>query len=85
MHHRYFECKYAGLGAAALDVYFGTFKARMNEAEKGTPGAYKAGPAEQLSAAGMPPCRCTAVQWGLAILAGFGPVWAAQLVNALVG
>jgi hypothetical protein len=24
-HHRYAECNYAGFGAAALDVYFGTF------------------------------------------------------------
>ena len=34
MHHKYFECNYAGLGAAALDVMFGTFMANFHEAAK---------------------------------------------------
>ena len=32
-HHRYFECNYAGLGAAFLDVAFGTFVASFGEKE----------------------------------------------------
>ena len=130
LHHKYFECNYAGLGAAALDVYFNTFKARMNEADKGAPGAFKAvkapppeksskcglpdaqyviymllagacvgawasgacspsalvGPLKKLTAAGLTAAQArTALQWGLSLLAGFGPVWAAQLVNAMFG
>lgn len=34
MHHKYFECNYAGTGAAFLDNFFGTFKARFTEADK---------------------------------------------------
>lgn len=34
MHHRYFECNYAGFGAAALDVTFGTFVESFAEKEK---------------------------------------------------
>jgi sterol desaturase/sphingolipid hydroxylase (fatty acid hydroxylase superfamily) len=31
MHHRYFECNYAGTDAAFLDHWFGTFKGRFDE------------------------------------------------------
>jgi sterol desaturase/sphingolipid hydroxylase (fatty acid hydroxylase superfamily) len=31
MHHRYFECNYAGFGSAALDVIFGTFTDKFKE------------------------------------------------------
>jgi hypothetical protein len=31
MHHRYFECNYAGLDAAFLDLLFGTFQETFNE------------------------------------------------------
>lgn len=31
LHHRYFECNYAGLDAAFMDVIFGTFKDSINE------------------------------------------------------
>jgi sterol desaturase/sphingolipid hydroxylase (fatty acid hydroxylase superfamily) len=31
LHHRYFECNYAGSDAAFMDIYFGTFKASFNE------------------------------------------------------
>lgn len=34
MHHRYFECNYAGFGAAALDVTFGTFVEGFGAKEK---------------------------------------------------
>jgi len=33
LHHRNFECNYAGLGAAALDVFFDTFTERFAEAD----------------------------------------------------
>ena len=31
MHHRYFECNYAGFGAAFLDVYFKTYVGKFKE------------------------------------------------------
>eukprot|EP00475_Leptophrys_vorax_P002207 TRINITY_DN11253_c0_g2_i2.p1 TRINITY_DN11253_c0_g2~~TRINITY_DN11253_c0_g2_i2.p1 ORF type:complete len:155 (-),score=42.49 TRINITY_DN11253_c0_g2_i2:216-680(-) len=31
MHHRYFECNYAGTGAGFMDVFFGTFVNRFKE------------------------------------------------------
>lgn len=31
LHHRYFECNYAGSDAAFMDVAFGTFRASFNE------------------------------------------------------
>jgi len=31
LHHRYFECNYAGSDAAFMDIYFGTFKASFSE------------------------------------------------------
>ena len=31
LHHRYFECNYAGLDAAFMDVLFGTFRDSFNE------------------------------------------------------
>jgi sterol desaturase/sphingolipid hydroxylase (fatty acid hydroxylase superfamily) len=30
LHHRYFECNYAGSDAAFMDIYFGTFKGSYN-------------------------------------------------------
>lgn len=34
MHHRYFECNYAGTDAAFLDLWFGTFKGSFDDADK---------------------------------------------------
>lgn len=31
LHHRYFECNYAGSDAAFMDIWFGTFKASFSE------------------------------------------------------
>jgi sterol desaturase/sphingolipid hydroxylase (fatty acid hydroxylase superfamily) len=31
LHHRYFECNYAGSDAAFMDIYFGTFKGSFSE------------------------------------------------------
>jgi sterol desaturase/sphingolipid hydroxylase (fatty acid hydroxylase superfamily) len=31
LHHRYFECNYAGTDAAFMDIAFGTYKASFNE------------------------------------------------------
>jgi hypothetical protein len=31
MHHRYFECNYAGTDAAFMDIFFGTFRASLIE------------------------------------------------------
>lgn len=31
LHHRYFECNYAGSDAAFMDIFFGTFKASFRE------------------------------------------------------
>jgi len=31
MHHRYYECNYAGFGAAFLDVYFKTYVGKFKE------------------------------------------------------
>jgi len=31
LHHRYFECNYAGSDAAFMDIFFGTFKASFSE------------------------------------------------------
>ena len=41
MHHRYFECNYAGTDAAFMDIFFGTFRASLgdNEADKDGPKA----------------------------------------------
>ncbi len=33
LHHRYFECNYAGTDAAFMDIIFGTFKESINEKE----------------------------------------------------
>ena len=123
MHHRYLECNYAGLGAAALDVHFGTFQERFTEAKadkvveqrpdgksttllawdgEGAKGLqlnlptwhytlYIALSAACLGAWGAVACNpalpavrqlfaTPAARLALAVLAGFGPVWAAQLV-----
>jgi sterol desaturase/sphingolipid hydroxylase (fatty acid hydroxylase superfamily) len=39
MHHRYFECNYAGTDAAFMDIFFGTFRGSLadNEADKDGP------------------------------------------------
>ena len=37
MHHRYFECNYAGFGSAAIDVLFGTFTEKFKEAPPAQP------------------------------------------------
>lgn len=34
MHHRYFECNYAGTDAAFLDLWFGTFKGSFDDVDK---------------------------------------------------
>lgn len=34
LHHRYFECNYAGLDAAFMDVIFGTFRDSINDKEE---------------------------------------------------
>lgn len=34
LHHRYFECNYAGLDAAFMDVLFGTFRESISEKEE---------------------------------------------------
>jgi hypothetical protein len=31
MHHRYFECNYAGTDAAFMDIWFGTFRGSLAE------------------------------------------------------
>ena len=124
MHHKYFECNYAGLGASALDVYFGTFMPNFHEAAKdekvvepadakskfivgltedkepvvylpsgewvvymalslGCLAAWAWGALGVLP--GLPvfplPRGDAAVVWGLSLLAGFGPVAAAQLMG----
>ena len=37
LHHRYYECNYAGSDAAFMDIYFGTFKGSFNLADKDGP------------------------------------------------
>jgi hypothetical protein len=37
LHHRYFECNYAGTDAAFMDIIFGTFKESIDEKEKVNP------------------------------------------------
>ena len=41
LHHRYFECNYAGSDAAFMDIAFGTFKGsfKVNDADKDGPKA----------------------------------------------
>lgn len=34
LHHRYYECNYAGSDAAFMDIYFGTFQGSLNLADK---------------------------------------------------
>jgi sterol desaturase/sphingolipid hydroxylase (fatty acid hydroxylase superfamily) len=34
LHHRYFECNYAGLDAAFMDILFGTFRESIDEKEE---------------------------------------------------
>jgi hypothetical protein len=31
MHHRYYECNYAGFSAAFLDVFFNTYQAKFKD------------------------------------------------------
>lgn len=38
MHHRYFECNYAGTDAAFLDHWFGTFKGTFDECDRSAEG-----------------------------------------------
>jgi sterol desaturase/sphingolipid hydroxylase (fatty acid hydroxylase superfamily) len=38
MHHRYFECNYAGTDAAFLDHWFGTFKGTFDEEDRSIEG-----------------------------------------------
>ena len=37
MHHRYFECNYAGTDAAFMDIWFGTFRGNLDENQAGGP------------------------------------------------
>jgi hypothetical protein len=37
MHHRYFECNYAGTDAAFMDIMFGTFKGSFSDIDKDGP------------------------------------------------
>lgn len=37
LHHRYFECNYAGSDAAFMDIFFGTFKASFNLTDRDGP------------------------------------------------
>jgi sterol desaturase/sphingolipid hydroxylase (fatty acid hydroxylase superfamily) len=82
LHHRTYECNYAGGGASALDVFFGTFKSRMDEAESDRVPEERAD--EKSTIFGLPSleyvlymvgaCGCV-VAWGLACCwEGAGPV-----------
>ena len=37
LHHRYFECNYAGTDAAFMDVAFGTFKPALSDSDNAAP------------------------------------------------
>ena len=39
LHHRYFECNYAGTDAAFLDLWFGTFQGSFQEGDREAPAA----------------------------------------------
>lgn len=101
MHHRYFECNYAGFGASFLDTMMGTFVDTMAIRDKD--GVTLRGDAKStlrtvptkefcgylLGSAGcMLPWLLSVNQMGPlvpAVLAGFGPVGAAVLLTSVVG
>jgi sterol desaturase/sphingolipid hydroxylase (fatty acid hydroxylase superfamily) len=65
LHHRYFECNYAGFGAAALDVAFGTFVSGFG-ARGEKPGALKQFGDAKASLRVAPPAEF----WAYLLLAG---------------
>jgi sterol desaturase/sphingolipid hydroxylase (fatty acid hydroxylase superfamily) len=100
MHHRYFECNYAGTDASFLDIWFGTFQGSFREGDRENPAPRE----DAKSSLQILPSRefmtyllgsgVCFVPWLLrfdsysatvAILAGFGPVALASIVSRVWG
>jgi sterol desaturase/sphingolipid hydroxylase (fatty acid hydroxylase superfamily) len=86
LHHRYFECNYAGTDAAFMDVFFGTFKGTFVEENpkprEDAKSSLRLLPTTEFVGylAGSAAC----VASGVPVVVGFGPVVLATLL-ALYG
>lgn len=92
LHHRYFECNYAGTDAAFMDVAFGTYRGALTDTDSGEGRAdaksslrivptrefivYLGGSVACFGAAQMVPALAASV------LAGFGPVGLAVAMSS---
>jgi sterol desaturase/sphingolipid hydroxylase (fatty acid hydroxylase superfamily) len=99
MHHRYFECNYAGTDAAFMDVLFGTFRASIAEDTRPREDAKSTLlvlPTREFVAYLSSSFVCCAIwmaatrvplptlaQYGVSSLAGFGPVVLALVYSRL--
>jgi sterol desaturase/sphingolipid hydroxylase (fatty acid hydroxylase superfamily) len=79
MHHRYFECNYAGTDAAFMDIFFGTFRGSFSEN-----AADKDGPKERADAKStlrtVPTTEFLTYLFGSAL---FFVAWAAYAINGI--
>lgn len=98
LHHRYFECNYAGSDAACLDILFGTYKGSFAEHPLDKHGPEPRAdakstlftlPTSEFVSYLFLSIACFAIPIGgpiaRAILAGFGPVGSAIVISKLFG
>lgn len=77
LHHRFFECNYAGRGASWLDALCGSFCARFAEAETGAPVRPRVDGKATLRCGGDPGSLLSRDAWYLAGAAACVGPWAA--------
>lgn len=99
LHHRYFECNYAGSDAAFMDIYFGTFKGSFKDepiARDDAKSTLFLAPTREFTTYLVLSSACVG-SWvyvvtnnipivykeALSLVVGFGPVLTANLVTSL--
>lgn len=87
LHHRYFECNYAGTDAAFMDVAFGTFRGALADSDSGggredAKSTLRAVPTREFALYLGGSAACCAVWYGAT---QFGGVVPALAVSSLVG
>lgn len=91
LHHRYFECNYAGGDAAFMDIWFGTFRDRIMDhaPREDAKSTLRTVPTKEFlaylggSAACFLPLILGAEVVSSSVVAGFGPVILAPVVSTL--
>jgi sterol desaturase/sphingolipid hydroxylase (fatty acid hydroxylase superfamily) len=90
LHHRYFECNYAGTDAAFMDVLFGTYRGALADSDAGggredAKSSLRVAPTREFLVYLGGSAACSAIWYGasqmnpalapaLSVLVGFGPV-----------